>query len=196
MEVELKKSEEKFDVSDYIADEEPVTKCDALPEAEYPKEITTIAADNGYLFKIGCQVFVCEGDVDKAINALKRYLSLDSSVVQEYSCKFDRQDMLYEEAITTREMQIVAENEAKIISIINNVNQLEKMDDDRVIRPDEDKKDTSRLKTPVFSSFQHKNPDVAIFNVINGTVTLNYHTGMATVKQGFFTAHEFKSEIK
>ena len=164
MEVELKKSEEKFDVSDYIADEEPVTKCDALPEAEYPKEITTIAADNGYLFKIGCQVFVCEGDVDKAINALKRYLSLDSSVVQEYSCKFDRQDMLYE--------------------------------DDRVIRPDEDKKDTSRLKTPVFSSFQHKNPDVAIFNVINGTVTLNYHTGMATVKQGFFTAHEFKSEIK
>jgi hypothetical protein len=154
MEVELKKSEEKFDMSDYIA----------LPEAEYPKEITTIAADNGYLFKIGCQVFVCEGDVDKAINALKRYLSLDSSVVQEYSCKFDRQDMLYE--------------------------------DDLVIRPYEDKKDTSRLKTPVFSSFQHKNPDVAIFNVVNGTVTLNYHTGMATVKQGFFTAHEFKSEIK
>jgi len=164
MEVELEKLKAKFDL-DCIADEEPVNKYEALPEAEYPKEITTIAASNGYLFKIGCQVFVCEGDVDKATNALKRYLTLDSSVVKEYSCKFEKRDMLYD-------------------------------DSDLRPEPEAEEKATSRLKTPVFSSFRNKNPDVAIFNVVNGTVTLNYHTGEATVKQGFFTAHEFKSEIK
>ena len=156
MEIELKKLKEQFDMSDY-ADEAP-------PEAEYPKEISTIAADNGYIFKIGCQYFVSEGDVDKATEALKRYLSLDPSVVKEYSCKFEKRDMLYE--------------------------------DDSDLRPDPEGKATSRLKTPVFSSFRNRKPDVAIFNVVNGTVTLNYHNGTATVKQGFFTAHEFKSEIK
>lgn len=179
MEVELEKLKTKFDL-DCIADEEPVKckscaegtcdyhhKYDALPEAEYPKEITTVAASNGYLFKIGCQVFVCEGDVDKATNALKRYLTLDSSVVKEYSCKFEKRDMLYDDSDLRPEPEAEAEEKA-----------------------------TSRLKTPVFSSFRNKNPDVAIFNVVNGTVTLNYHTGEATVKQGFFTAHEFKSEIK
>jgi len=187
MEVELKKPEKEFDVEWHptpegksIPPEEPVkckscvegtcdhhtiNKYEALPEAEYPKEITTVAASNGYLFKIGCQVFVCEGDVDKATNALKRYLTLDSSVVKEYSCKFEKRDMLYD-------------------------------DFDLRPEPEAEEKATSRLKTPVFSSFRNKNPDVAIFNVVNGTVTLNYHTGEATVKQGFFTAHEFKSEIK
>ena len=166
---------QEFDMSDYIADEEPVkvegncdrhtiTKYEAPPETEYPKEISTIAADNGYIFNIGCQYFVCEGDVDKATEALKRYLSLDPSVVKEYSCKFEKRDMLYDN------------------------------DYMREMRPEPEA--PSKTKTPVFSSFKNKTPDVAIFNVVNGTVTLNYHNGTATVKQGFFTAHEFKSEVK
>jgi len=166
MEIKLKNPEEPVKCKrciEGICDHHTINKYEAPPEAEYPKEITTLAADNGYIFKIGCQYFVCEGDVDKATEALKRYLSLDPSVVKEYSCKFEKRDMLYE--------------------------------DDSDLRPEAVEKATSRLKTPVFSSFRNREPDVAIFNVVNGTVTLNYHNETATVKQGFFTAHECFSKL-
>lgn len=128
---------------------------ESTPRAEYPKEIANIAAaDNGYIFRIGCQYFVCEGNADKAGGVLTRYLALDASVALEYSSKFDRQHMLSANEIG--DDGPAAESKSTVV------------------------------RAPVFNALHSRQPDVAIFNVVNGTVTLDYHKGTATVKQSFF----------
>ena len=81
------------------ATEEPVNEDKKEKEKKevkrYPRDILTITADNGFVFKVGCQVFVCEGDVEKAATDLKRYLSLDPNVVLEYTKSFKFQSMLH-----------------------------------------------------------------------------------------------------
>jgi len=124
--------------------------------AECPKEIAIIAADNGYLFKIGCKYFVCQGDAEKATKALKRYLLLDATVAHDYSDEFDRDAMVYNHRMDVLE-------QAEMVT-----------------------RDYSKPKAPIFGSFKDRKPDISVFNVVNGTVILDYLDGTARVKQGFF----------
>lgn len=52
-------------------------------KVRFPREVTIIPADNGYIGKIGCKWFVVEGDKEKATSILSRYLGLDESIVKE-----------------------------------------------------------------------------------------------------------------
>ena len=140
----------------------PYPKVEGLNEC--PKEIAIIAADNGYIFKIGCKYFVCQGDAVKATKALKRYLLLDASIAHEYSDEFIRDDMVY-----NHHMDLLLE-QAEMVA-----------------------RDYSKPKSPIFGSFKDRKPDIAVFNVVNGTVILDYLDGTARVKQ-FATANDVLSE--
>ncbi len=51
---------------------------------KYPQDVNIIAANNGYILKIGCQHFVHEGDGEHFVKDLQKYLGGDNDIVKQY----------------------------------------------------------------------------------------------------------------
>ena len=54
---------------------------------QFAREVKLYQADNGYLVKVGCNWFVCEGSAEKVCDDLQAYLSLKPEIVAAYNYK-------------------------------------------------------------------------------------------------------------
>lgn len=53
----------------------------------FPRAVKVIPADNGYLVKVGCCLFVIEGNSKNITEDLKRYLDCDETIIKKFGHK-------------------------------------------------------------------------------------------------------------
>lgn len=51
---------------------------------KYAREVTIYEADNGYLVRVSCSFFVCEGSAEKLCDDIQSYLQLNPEVLKNY----------------------------------------------------------------------------------------------------------------
>ena len=131
---------------------------------KFPFNVEIIAADNGYIVKVGCSYFAHEGDSQSLTADLQKYLNCDESILKLYDYHGDGDG-----AFRTSDGEVAARLADKC--------------------DDEDKDD--RPLSPAFSfiTSEKQNQMTKIsetFKVTNGVVTIDYRSRKVTVHQRTF----------
>lgn len=122
----------------------------------FPKNVNLIAADNGYLVEIGCQLFVVEGSTSELVRDLEKYLNCDGDIIKKFLYKGDDVFHLPRE---TRMVEACMEKPYKKAS--------------KSSPAFEYLKDTDSKASLITSTF----------SATNGTITVNYEDKTVTITQ-------------
>ena len=126
------------------------------PKNKYARELSVYEADNGYLLKVGCQYFVCEGDSANLCDDLQAYLKFDPEILKKYEYKGTS---AFKEVMTTPEAE-----------------------------GDEEKLCYSNVDSTAYAYLHLNNRNngllvKTVYEVVNGTVTIDHKSRLTTVKQ-------------